>query len=338
MSANPALLEALLGALAEDGSNSMIVMMIALGLEVPQIRDVYVAAFRNIVQLHPNKVIVACVSGPPEALRSLHELGILTFSTIENVFGGIAALARLHGLSSGWTLADQQVQPTDSLDLNCFRNEAAAKHALSRAGVPVLQEKVARSAEDARRIASEADGPLVMKILSPDILHKSDIGGVALDISGADEAEAAFGQITAAATKAAPHARIDGVLMAPMVKGGVELILGAKKDPVFGPIILVGLGGIYAEIFQDTSLRLAPVSTEEAENMLRELRSFPLFNGARGRPLMDLSAAAVAISSFSVFAASHAENIKEIDINPLLVKPLGQGVVALDALIVPEKP
>jgi hypothetical protein len=136
----------------------------------------------------------------------------------------------------------------------------------------------------------------------------------------------------------APAARIDGVLVAPMVGGGTELILGAKRDPVFGPVVVVGLGGIFAEIMQDVAMRPAPVDEAEAMEMLRSLKAFAVLDGARGRPRADLPAAARAIAALSRFAAQHADSVAEIDINPMLLLPEGQGAVALDALIVPMAP
>jgi hypothetical protein len=120
-----------------------------------------------------------------------------------------------------------------------------------------------------------------------------------------------------------------------MARGGTELILGAKRDPVFGPVVLVGLGGVFAEVIQDVAVRPAPVDEAEATAMLRGLRAFPVLDGARGRPKADLPAAARAIAVLSRFAAQHAAEVVEIDINPLLVRPAGEGAVALDALIVP---
>ncbi len=134
---------------------------------------------------------------------------------------------------------------------------------------------------------------------------------------------------------AALQARIDGLLVAPMVTGGTELILGTTQDQVFGSAVMVGLGGIYAEVFRDVAVRVAPVSPAEAEDMLRSLKCFPLLDGVRGLPKADVAAAAQAIVVLSGFAATHADCIASIDINPLLVRPAGQGAVALDALIIP---
>jgi len=160
---------------------------------------------------------------------------------------------------------------------------------------------------------------------------------VALNVRGGADAKAAFVRLTAAAALNAPGARVDGVLVSPMTTGGTELILGTLSDPVFGPVVMVGLGGIFAEIFEDTALRLAPVSEAEAHAMLRALRAFPLLDGARGRAPADLDAAAAAVAALSRFAARHAADIAEIDINPMLVRARGQGAVALDALLLPTR-
>jgi hypothetical protein len=135
----------------------------------------------------------------------------------------------------------------------------------------------------------------------------------------------------------APQARITGVLVAQMAQGGTELILGTKKDPVFGPMVMVGLGGIFAEIMKDVALSPAPVDEAQATAMLRSLKAFPLLDGARGRPKADVAAAARAIAALSRFAARHAESVVEIDVNPLVVLDAGQGAFALDALLVPEQ-
>jgi acetate---CoA ligase (ADP-forming) len=175
----------------------------------------------------------------------------------------------------------------------------------------------------------------VLKIVSPDLPHKTEVGGVALGLDNAAAVAAAHDAMLARVRTAAPRAHIEGVLVSPMVTGGIELILGTKRDPIFGPVVLVGLGGIFAEVLQDVAVRPAPVEAEEAMAMLRSLKAFPVLDGARGRPKADLAAAAGAIVALSRFAAQQAATVAEVDINPLLVRPAGQGAVALDALIVP---
>jgi len=144
----------------------------------------------------------------------------------------------------------------------------------------------------------------------------------------------AYDRLLANARRHAPEARLDGVLVAPMVRGGVELIAGVSRDPVFGPVVMVGLGGIYAEILKDVALQVAPVSEDEALRMIRSLKMFPLLDGARGQPKADVAAAARTVARLSAFACRHAADVAEIDMNPILVKPQGEGVLVLDALMV----
>jgi acyl-CoA synthetase (NDP forming) len=158
---------------------------------------------------------------------------------------------------------------------------------------------------------------------------------VALDLQDSDAVRQAYDRRMVNARANAPQARLDGVLVAPMVRGGVELIAGVSRDPVFGPVVMVGLGGIYAEILKDVAVQVAPVSEEEATRMIRSLKMFPLLDGARGQAKADVAAAARTVARLSQFACRHAGEVAEIDMNPILVKPEGQGVLVLDALMVP---
>jgi hypothetical protein len=170
-----------------------------------------------------------------------------------------------------------------------------------------------------------------MKIASPDILHKTEAGGVKLGVPP-DQAGAAFDDIMASARAYLAPARLDGVLVSPMVSGGVECILGAKTDPVFGPVVVFGLGGVFTEVLRDVSFRRAPFGPETARAMIDELKGSALLKGARGRPPADLDALADTISRLSLFAAAHGAGIESVEMNPLLARP--EGPIALDALIV----
>lgn len=333
MSANPDVMEQLLEATLVDEANNVVCLMLALGMEIPRLRNVFTSAFSRVIERHPERLIVACIPGPADAIAQLRSMGIACFPTIDAAMTGIAAIATL-GQPGGdaFTAASIVAEP---LDPSALRNEATAKAALGAAGVPFVTDIVATTPDEASAAAETFGGAVAMKILSPDIQHKSDIGGVELNVTGGLAAATAFGRIVAAAGERAPGARIDGVLVSPMTSGGTELILGVMRDPTFGPAVMVGLGGVFAEILQDTALRMAPVTADEAGDMLRELKAFPLLDGARGRPPADVDALCEAIAALSRFASRHAADVAEIDINPLLVRPRGQGVVALDALIVP---
>lgn len=334
MSANPDIMEELLEAVVCDEANNVTCLMLSLGMEIPRLRNVFTSAFSRVLNRHPDALLVACIPGPIEAISEMRAMGIACFPSIDAAMAGIAAIGQLTraGASSA---APKRVQP-QPLDPNAFRNEATAKAALGAAGVPFVEDVLVKSATEATAAAERLGVSLAMKIVSPDIQHKSDIGGVELHIAGGVAAAAAYERIIGSAARNAPKAEIDGVLVSPMTSGGTELILGVTADPSFGPAIMVGLGGVFAEIFKDTALRLAPVTPSEAMEMLRELKAYPLLNGARGRPLADQEALCETIAALSRFAARHADDVAEIDINPLLVRSKGDGVVALDALIVPK--
>ena len=209
--------------------------------------------------------------------------------------------------------------------------EREAKAVLGSAGLPMVADRLVALAAEAASAAGEAGGNVAMKIASPDILHKTEAGGVMLGVSTGNAA-AAFDNIMASARAYAPAARIDGVLVSPMVTGGVECILGARNDPVFGPVVVFGLGGVFTEVLKDVSFRRAPFGAETARGMIDELKGSALLKGARGQPPADLEALATAISRLSVFAAAHGDAIDSVEMNPLRAMP--KGCIALDALIV----
>jgi acetyltransferase len=209
-------------------------------------------------------------------------------------------------------------------------SEESSKELLDAYGIAVTLPLRARTAEEAVKVANLVGYPVVIKIASPDITHKTDVGGVALDVPNEAEVRATFQRVTLAAREKRPDAQIAGVTVQRMVAApdGVELILGAKQDPVFGAVILVGAGGVTAELFQDRALGLPPLNERLARHMLESLRSWPLLQGYRGRPAVNIDRLIEIIMRFSYLVADFPE-IAELDINPLLVTP--QEVVALDA-------
>jgi acetyltransferase len=176
-----------------------------------------------------------------------------------------------------------------------------------------------------------------MKIQSRDIPHKSEVGGVRVNITTKGEAFATYLALLESAQRQRPEAEIQGVLVGPMAKKGVEIIVGTLQDATFGPMIMVGFGGITTELFRDVIYRPAPVSAVEAAAMLAELKAAPLLTGFRGAAKADVAALAQLIAQVSVSSAQHARQISEIEINPVLVHPAGQGVTIVDALVVGKK-
>lgn len=212
-------------------------------------------------------------------------------------------------------------------------SEALSKELLAAYQIPVSLPRPATTAEEAVAAAAAIGYPVVFKIDSPDITHKSDVGGVRLGIGSDEEARGAFTAIMTGVAEREPGARLTGVTVQPMVRmaDSVELILGIKRDPVFGTVMLVGAGGVTAELFADRSLGLPPLNERLARRMLEELRIFPLLTGYRGKPAVDMDRLIEALIRLSYLAADFPE-IEELDINPLLVS--ADGVMALDARIV----
>ncbi|MEZ5739918.1 MAG: acetate--CoA ligase family protein [Burkholderiaceae bacterium] len=213
-------------------------------------------------------------------------------------------------------------------------HERDALQLLSAAGLPVVPSALAVSADQAVAAAGRIGYPVVAKIVSADILHKTDVGGVSLDLRDEQAVRDAYATVTANAARHAPKAAIDGVLIAPMVRGGIECILGVQQDPAFGPVVMFGLGGILVDALKDVSFRAAPFGRDEALSMIREIRGYPVLTGLRGAPPADIDALADALVALSSFAAAAGPSMQSLDINPMLVRAKGEGVMALDAVIV----
>ena len=211
-------------------------------------------------------------------------------------------------------------------------DEYEARRLLASWGIPMAPAYVARHAAEAARIARTIGAPVAMKLLSPDVAHKTEAGGVALGVAPEDAARE-HDAILARAKAYDAAAEVRGTLVAPMV-GGVDCILGVQRDPVFGPVVMVGSGGVLAEVLNDVAFRKAPIDRVEAERMIAELAGARVLGGARGRLRCDFAALTLAVAALSRFAAAHADLIESVDVNPLVVLPEGEGVLALDALIV----
>ena len=212
--------------------------------------------------------------------------------------------------------------------------EYSAKKVLQQYGISVTREVIATARDEAVVVAEQIGYPVCMKIESPDILHKSEAKAIKLNINNNKEAALAFEEVLANARSYKPEAIINGVLVQEMVSGGQEVILGVNNDPQFGPVILSGLGGIFVEILQDVSRRVLPLSKAEAYRMIREIKAYPLLVGARGREVLDVDALADALVKVGQLASDLEGEMAELDINPLLVLPDGQGVKVVDALII----
>lgn len=216
-------------------------------------------------------------------------------------------------------------------------SEADSKALLRDAGISLPDETLVAERDALDAAIAKAGFPLVMKIQSPDIAHKSEVGGVRVGITAKGEAFTAWRDLMESVAKQRPNAKLQGVLVSPMAKKGVEIIIGTLNDATFGPMIMVGLGGITTELFRDVTYRPAPVSAAEAQTMLSELKAAPLLQGFRGTPKADVAALSKLISEVSVLAARLRGEVSEIELNPVLVHPEGQGVTIVDALVVKRK-
>jgi len=210
--------------------------------------------------------------------------------------------------------------------------ELEAREVLKAYGVPVPESYVAESAEEAGQFAERIGYPVVMKIISPDILHKSDIGGVRLGLRRRQEVEDAYELMMLRVQRYAPEAALRGVLVQQMLEGRREVIVGSTRDPQFGPLVMFGLGGIYVEVLKDVSFRVAPFGEKHARRMMDEIRSAPLLRGARGEKSSDMDAIVKALLTVSQLVTDFPE-IVEMDINPLAVGEAGAGAMAVDARI-----
>jgi len=215
--------------------------------------------------------------------------------------------------------------------------EPEAKELCSQYGIPVPKSRLAKSLEEAIRAAQEIGFPVAVKIVSEDILHKSDVGCVVVGVRSEEELEAAYRRVVGNALRFNPRASIRGVLVEEAVPKGVEVAVGGLRDPEFGPAIMFGLGGVFIEILRDVSFRVAPVSEEEAEEMMREVRGFKILQGYRGSEAVDLKALVKIIVGVSKMMVEN-EEISQMDLNPIIASR--HGAKAVDARVIlspPEK-
>lgn len=210
-------------------------------------------------------------------------------------------------------------------------NEIESKQILEEAGVPVATARLAATPEEAVAAATQAGYPVVLKVVSPDVTHKSDVGGVRLGLDSPETVTAAFQEITASVKRHQPDARIQGVAVQKMARSGIEVIIGMSKDPQFGPVLMFGLGGILVEVLKDVAFRIVPLERRDARQMIREIKGFPVLDGVRGQEPADLAAIEDLLLKVSTFVEAHAE-IEELDLNPVFAYE--DGVIAVDARIV----
>ncbi len=323
--------------LASPSYDALVIIVGSSSLAMPEL---LAGAIQDCLP-HSDKPVLAYVSPhAPEIGALLTQRGVPAFAAAESCTAALAGMLRVNGFQgapSEPVVGKDTLQELD-LPVGCL-DEAQAKAVFRRFGVPCAAERVVRTAEEAEAAARELGGRVVLKILSSRITHKSDVGGVAVGLT-AQTIGARLGAMVAD-VQARAGVRPDRFLVQQMVAGGTELILGLHKDAL-GTAVMLGMGGVTADLFQDTTLRLLPddgsqlavLSLSDALEMARELKTWPLLDGFRGRPKADVDALADAIVAFSAMAAELGDRVIEAEINPVFVLPQGQGVCAADGVLV----
>jgi len=283
-------------------------------------------------------ILSLTMSASPEVVRSYEEKGFLVFEDGSALVNALGALVHFRKSFDSAKRVTETLEEAPRLSLvGDTLSEHGAKSVLAKAGIAFPREALVRPGEDAGAAAAAIGFPVVLKISSPDISHKTEIGGVIVGVKDEDEARQAAQTILDRVREKRPDALIEGLIVSPMITGGVETIAGVVRDPVFGPVVMFGLGGVFVEVLKDVTFRAAPFDAVEAQRMIREIRGFAMLEGVRGAPPADIDALAEMLSTLSRFAAANADMIESIDLNPVLVMPKGKGVAPLDALLILRK-
>lgn len=318
--------------LASPSYDALTIIVGSSSLAMPELMA---GAIQDCLPLSDKPVIAYVSPHAPEIGALLTQRGVPAFAVAESCTVALAGMLQ----ASRWKAPAEATAPGAVIAVDDFPagslDEAQAKQLFARFGVPCARERVVETPAEAERAARELGGRVVLKILSGEITHKSDVGGVAVNLAPEQVAERVTAMAAEVETKAG--VRPKRFLVQEMVAGGTELILGMHRDPL-GTAILLGMGGVTAELFKDTTMRLLPpnggLSREDALDMARELKTWPLLDGFRGRPKADIEALVSAIVAFSQMAAQLGDRLVEAEINPVFVLPDGQGVRAADGVVV----
>ena len=299
----------------------------------PILSNPLLASLKQAMKGYEDKLFINCMVAPEDIVKTYENEGFLC---IEDPTRAVVAMSALmffgekfneKNVINNFNKNDFSVQiPNKKL------NEFDCSKILRNAGLPIVPSVLVHSAGELSSIFKRDNDKYVMKIVSSDIQHKTDIGGVILNIENINDAQKAYEKILLNVKKSAPQAIIDGVMVSPMTKGGIECILGAKIDPVFGPIVMFGLGGIYAEVMKDIAFAEAPLSEKKAEKMIASLKGRDLFYGTRGQLSVDIKSLVKLIVSMSNFIAANSDKVDQVEMNPVLVSE--KQIIALDALII----
>jgi acetate---CoA ligase (ADP-forming) len=294
----------------------------------PKLRSVIAEALQGV--RHGTFVLSAI--GPRDIVAEYERQGIPVFEDPTRAIAALGAMARM-----GEALRRPRIDLPESIEVPLVQgdehDEVRAKAILARAGLPALDETLVQDPTEARAAASRIPGPVALKIVSPDLPHKTEAGGVRLGLMDGTRIEAAAAEMLGEVRRQAPHARIEGLLVSPMVSDGIEMIAGTTIDPTFGPVVMIGFGGIFVEFVRDVNFRYGAIGVDEAHRMIDQLQGRRLLDGVRGRPPADIDALAKSVALLSRFGLANAGRLHSVEINPLVVRPRGLGCVMLDALL-----
>jgi acyl-CoA synthetase (NDP forming) len=320
----------------EKGGYDMFTGIFGSGPASPTFGPMLRRALEDAVSDRDDVIKCLTMSAPPDVMRTYEDKGFLVYedgTALTHALGALVRFRKSFDLAKALTHVQPVAPAPASIPARAI-TEHEAKSILGKAGIAFTPERLVAPDADPGPAADELGYPLVMKISSPDLPHKTEVGGVALSLRNVAEVRNAMGAMLERVRAKAPAARIEGVILTPMLSGGVETIAGVFTDPVMGPVVMFGLGGVFVEVLKDVTFRVAPFDRAEALRMIREIRGFAMLEGVRGAPPADLDALADLLSRLSIFAHANADRIDSIDLNPVLAMPQGRGAVPLDALIV----
>jgi acyl-CoA synthetase (NDP forming) len=321
-------------AMLEKGNYDAIASFFTYFAQSDAMSEKLMEAIRPIRKKYPERLMALSIYGTRENIAKLENEGILAFEDPHEVVQAVAALYKFRKGFERALPKPPRIPATTPKVPKKVLNEYDAKRLLKKAGVPSGRESLAKTPADAAKAAAKLGFPVVLKIVSPDIQHKTEIGGVLLGLESQTAVRKGFNDIMVNAKRAAPNAKIDGILVSKMMGGGVETILGTYRDPVFGQMVMFGLGGVLTEVLGDVAFKVAPFGRKEAMDMIKSIKGYAILDGARGKAKADVDALAAALSDLSIFAAANADTLESVDVNPFIVRDKGKGGVALDALII----
>lgn len=320
----------------EHGRFDVVVAYFTMLAATKEVANDLIRALGEIRLHYPDTPIILSMIAPPDIAGHYEEGGFLVFQDPTRAVAAAAVLTRFGRFFNRPTRAlPPAALETAQRIASASVSEHQAMAVLSTWGVHCADHRIAATEDEAVAAAREMRGDVVLKVASPEILHKTEMGGVLLGVRGEKEVRSGFRLLMQRTGQHHPDAHVDGIIVAEQVSGGVEAAVGIVRDPVFGPVVMLGLGGVLVELLEDVVFRLAPFGVDEARSMIGELRFAKIFSGLRGAPESDIEALAKLLARISVLAVTETERIESLDLNPVRVLEKGRGVVVLDAVIVP---